>query len=150
MAKSPAKQNPVMTGIEMLAGATPPVNLDLKIQFTAQHDPKEQHSLPAPLAEALLSQQDVLLRWLNANRSHQMSFLTDPVGSLQKAGVKLPAGGAEALLSLHAMKKPADVLPPGVTLSSVTTEMGKSAAPKEKKSADQEHAKAERPRGKRR
>jgi hypothetical protein len=148
MAKRVVERNQALTGIEILAGAAPPVHLDLNVQFTAQHQPDMHHSLPAALSEGLMGQEEKLLRWLTASSSHQMSFLTDPVGSLAKAGIKLPPGATETLLGLHRLKEPVNVLPAGVKLSSLVVGVTKKQT-SEKTPADASHPKARRPRSKR-
>jgi hypothetical protein len=117
------------TGIEMLAGVIPPVHVNLIVQITPGHDGQESHGLPTATIESLMAQEPKLLKWLASNHNHQVGFIADPVGSLAKAGIKLPLEALATLRRLHEDKAAANVLPPGVKLASLSTSVGKDSKP---------------------
>lgn len=150
MSKHSTKEtkNKGVTGIEMLAGVTPPVHVNLTVQFTPGHDGQESHGLPAATMESLMAQEPKLLKWLASNHNHQLGFMVDPVGSLGKAGIKVTAEAEATLRHLHENKAGANVLPPGVKLASLSTSVGKDRKPVPKGQAKESQGSPSHPRAK--
>jgi hypothetical protein len=99
--------------------------VNLNVNFTPSERKPQGSPLPEHLSEELIGQQDRLLAWLKDPRN-RVAFVTDPVTALQKAGVKLPAGAAEALRRRRDRPGADGFLPPGVELTGFTASVKES------------------------
>lgn len=114
-----------VTGLELLGGAALPIHADLRVEITRSEPEEAAQALPPGTAELLLEQQDRLLVWLEESEENRVDFLTDPVGSLERAGIKLDPEVIAALRDAHAPVEAADAMPPGVDLRSVRVDVAR-------------------------
>lgn len=134
MAQRPARP-PVVSSAEILAGVRPTVQLNLTVRLTpSEHHPEMDALLPAQASKELLAQQDRLLKWIGASRENQIAFLTDPLGALERAKIKVGAGELATLRRLQATRR-AQTLPSHVELSSLSIEVDSKVESSSKETA---------------
>ena len=114
------QQRKHVTGHEFLGGAPLPVGLNLQVQIT-RGEPSDD--LPAGLADALREHEQKLFAWMGRSRARRVQFLTDPVQALADAGIELDETTLEALGELQARAAPADVLPPGLRIETLSVDV---------------------------
>lgn len=130
--KAQGEKPGAVTGLELLAGAPLPVQMNLTVEITRAGKDGEPPDLPRGIDAALLEHEDKLLAWLGRNPVRRAEFLTDPVKSLQAAGIKLDEATLAALAERQSRAAATDVLPPGLTLRSVEVKVApKPRAPRE-------------------
>jgi hypothetical protein len=110
-----------VTGYELLAGAALPIHADLQIRITRGNPEVAPDALPPGAAEQLLEQEERLLDWLEQSQENRVAFLTDPVGSLEQAGLELDREVLETLR--EAQTAAADAMPPGLEIKSLKVDL---------------------------
>jgi hypothetical protein len=83
-------------------------------------------ALPGSLVGKLREANAKMLEWLSQDAAHARLFLEQPVSALLKAGVELTRAEQKALTRSHRAVRETAVVPPGVTLNTLTV----SADPK--------------------
>jgi hypothetical protein len=134
---SEARKEASVTGFELLAGAALPIEVDLRVEITPGDPERASEVLPPGTAEQLVEHENRLLDWLEQSDEHRRAFLTDPVGSLERAKVKLDPEVLDALREQHAQTAGADVLPPGVAIRSLGTRVSRERPCREDSSEPQ-------------
>jgi len=114
-----------VTAFELRGGAELPIVADLHVEITEGDPEAAAEALPQGVAEQLLEQQERLLAWLRKDDSNRLAYLTDPVGALKEAGLELDEQTLAALRERQEQAKAADVMPPGATIRSFTSEVGR-------------------------
>jgi hypothetical protein len=114
-----------ITGFELLGGAALPIQVDLRVEITRSEPEEAAQALPPGTADLLLEQQDRLLGWLEESEENRVDYLTDPVESLKRAGIKLDPEVIAVLRDAHAPADAADAMPPGVELRSARVEVAR-------------------------
>jgi hypothetical protein len=114
-----------VTGYELLAGAALPIHADLRVRITRGNPEQMPDALPPGTAEQLLEQEERLLGWLEESEENRVAFLTDPVGSLEQAGLQLDREVLEALREVQAQTAAADAVPPGLEIKSLKVDLAR-------------------------
>ena len=127
MARKVAPASGRTTSAEILAGADPPVTLNLKLSFTDGQDSGHDDLVPASLRQRLFAQEAKLLSWIGRSRANQLAFVADPVSALAQAGIDLSAAETAALRRVRPAGEPQAMVPPGTTLASLGVQIATAA-----------------------
>jgi hypothetical protein len=122
-AKANEKARPIRTGLEILAGAVPPVHVDVQVRLVS--DDTAHHAAPAQLVALLEAHRPGIEAWLRRDADNPYLLLTDPIAALRKAGVKFTPEAAANLERTRRRGSAPEVLPPGLQLRGLTVAMGK-------------------------
>jgi hypothetical protein len=123
MAGHHAEQGP--TAPDIFAGATIPIRMELNIELRTG-DPDSVRADPGSLAERLRGQEDLIMKWLRANKANRQQLLADPLGALEAIGIELSEEEWSALRRAHRAREAADVVPPGVTIESLNVAVARA------------------------
>src|SRR5437762_1250747 len=83
--RTDAGSAPVRTGLEILAGAVPPVEVSVHVRLGIAET--GHHSQPAQLTSLLDAHRAEIEAWLARNPENPTLLLTDPLAALRTAGV---------------------------------------------------------------
>ncbi|MFZ5817346.1 MAG: hypothetical protein ACOY93_18945, partial [Bacillota bacterium] len=104
------------------AGKIPPaVKLNCQPRQGAERVTKDPLELPESTRTWVLEMNQVVTAWLSKDRKNQLLFLADPVGALQKAGIRLDRARLKELARLRESLGTAQAVLPGLQIRSVRT-----------------------------
>jgi hypothetical protein len=112
------RRKAVVSGLEILAGAVPPVDVHLNV--TLNSGGTGARMLAPQLAAALDQHRPRIEAWLESRPENGALLLSDPLAALDKIGVTL---APDLVASVRRMRRQAavgDVLPAGVTLKQLS------------------------------
>jgi hypothetical protein len=133
--KAQGEKRGAVSGLELLAGAALPVKMNLQVEITRAGADGSQADLPRGLDAELLKHEDKLLAWLGRNPARAAEFLTDPLASLEAAGIKIDEPTMAALAERQSRAAATDVLPPGLTIESVDVKVAPKPRPQRQASS---------------